>query len=161
LHLAVIEFIQKMNRLRMPEHLEYALPQALRVLQYFKEASDHALEVEHMMAGNHIPEAVQSDIHRLSQELYHVSNACESEWVGFDIEKVNRLESQLETTYNEVKMSILSAGSRMKLDVQTMLNLHDLIRNYKRVADQLSKAARYMDDFNKLLEHEPADSFNH
>lgn len=158
LHLAVIEFIQKMTRLRMPENLEYSLPQALRVLQYFKEASDHALEVEHMMSTIALPEAVKVDIHQLSQELYHLSNACESEWMGFDIEQVNQLETHLEHTYNEVKMSILSAGSQMKYDVQTMLNLHELIRNYKRMADQLSKAARFMDDFNKLLEHEPRNN---
>ncbi len=157
LHLEVVAYIQKMHRLHMPPNLEYSLPQALRVLQYFREASDHALMALHIKEQNNIDAINRQEIKLLEDSVYDLTLACDSEMVGFSLEKVNELEENVEKIYNKVKIAILTYGGQEKISVQTMLNLHEMIRNYKRVADQLSKAARHMDDFNKLIEHIPGE----
>ena len=157
LHLEVVAYIQKMHRLNMPPNLEYSLPQALRVLQYFREASEHALTALHIKEQNNITEAIHQELKLLEDAVYDLTLACDSETTGFSLEKVKECEDRVETTYNEVKIAILSFGGQEKISVQSMLNLHEMIRNYKRVADQLSKAAHHMDDYNKLIEHIPCE----
>ncbi len=157
LHLEVVAYIQKMHRLNMPPNLEYSLPQALRVLQYFREASEHAMVALRIKEQNNIHAFVASELKRLENAVLDLTVACDSEMVGFSLDRVRTLEDQVETTYNEVKIAILTFGGQEKISVQSMLNLHEMIRNYKRVADQLSKAAQHMDDFNKLIEHKPGD----
>lgn len=157
LHMEVVAYIQKMHRLNMPPNLEYAMPQALRVLQYFREASEHALIALHIKEQNNIQDSIKQELHRLEEAVYELTVACDSETLGFSLENVEQLEDRVEHTYNEVKIEILSHGSQEKISVQTMLNLHEMIRNYKRVSDQLGKAAHHMDNFNKLIEHKPGE----
>ena len=157
LHLEVVAYIQKMHRLHMPPNLEYSLPQALRVLQYFREASEHALTALHIKEQNNIDESVRKELKLLEDAVLELTIACDSEMVGFSLEKVEELEDRVEATYNQVKIAILTYGGQEKISVQAMLNLHEMIRNYKRVADQLGKAAHHMDDFNKLIEHIPGE----
>lgn len=157
LHMEVVAYIQKMHRLNMPPNLEYAMPQALRVLQYFREASEHALTALHIKEQNNIQDSIKQELHRLEEAVYDLTVACDSETTGFSLEKVEQLKEKVESIYNEVKIAILSHGSQEKISVQTMLNLHEMIRNYKRVGDQLGKAAHHMDNFNKLIEHIPGE----
>lgn len=155
LQLATVAFIQKMHRTRMPSNLEYALPQALRVLQYFREAADHVTTAGHSKQANHLSDTLKVEIERLEKALIKLIKACDSEVQDFDIKKVQHLEAEFEKVYDEVKITILSAGSREELSIQHMFDLHEMIRNYRRVAEQLSKAAIHMDDFNQLIEHAP------
>lgn len=157
LHMEVVAYIQKMHRLNMPPNLEYAMPQALRVLQYFREASEHALTALHIKEQNNIQESIHQELRRLEDAVYDLTVACDSESPDFTLERVEILEERVELIYNEVKLAILSHGSQDKISVQTMLNLHEMIRNYKRVADQLGKAAHHMDNFNKLIDHVPGE----
>lgn len=157
LHMEVVAYIQKMHRLNMPPNLEYAMPQALRVLQYFREASEHALTALHKKEQNNIQESIHQELRRLEDAVYDLTVACDSESPDFTLERVEILEERVELIYNEVKLAILSHGSQDKISVQTMLNLHEMIRNYKRVADQLGKAAHHMDNFNKLIDHVPGE----
>jgi phosphate:Na+ symporter len=157
LHLEVVAYIQKMHRLNMPPNLEYSLPQALRVLQYFREASEHAMAALHIKEQNNIHETVTPELKRLEDVVLELTLACDSETTGFSLDQVRSLEDQVEVTYNEVKIAILTLGGQEKISVQSMLNLHEMIRNYKRVADQLSKAAQHMDNFNKLIQHIPGE----
>lgn len=157
LHMEVVAYIQKMHRLNMPPNLEYAMPQALRVLQYFREASEHALTALHIKEQNNIQESIHQELRRLEDAVYDLTVACDSESPDFTLERVEILEGRVELIYNEVKLAILSHGSQDKISVQTMLNLHEMIRNYKRVADQLGKAAHHMDNFNKLIDHVPGE----
>jgi phosphate:Na+ symporter len=157
LHMEVVAYIQKMHRLNMPPNLEYTLPQALRVLQYFREASEHAMTALHIKEQNHLHEFIREELKHLEDAVYDLTLTCDSETVGFSLDRVVELEKLVESTYNEVKIAILSFGGQEKISVQSMLNLHEMIRNYKRVADQLSKAAHHMDDFNKLIEHVPGE----
>lgn len=157
LHMEVVAYIQIMHRLNMPPNLEYAMPQALRVLQYFREASEHALTALHIKEQNHIQDSLREELRRLEDVVYDLTVACDSENPDFSLESVELLENRVENIYNEVKIAILSHGSQEKISVQAMLNLHEMIRNYKRVADQLGKAAHHMDNFNKLIDHVPGE----
>jgi hypothetical protein len=80
---------------------------------------------------------------------------ADSEREGFTIELVNQYKKRLDSAYDEAKMTLLDAGSRGHVTISRMMVLHDLIRHFRRITDQLTKAAVFMDDFNKLIEHEP------
>lgn len=155
LNLKVAEFIQKMQRSGLAPDTEYVLPQALRVLQYFREASEHATEATSISISEIQAGKIRTTLENLVELLADFCRIADSEREGFSIELVNQYKERLDKAYDEAKMTLLDAGSKGQVTISRMMALHDLIRHYRRITDQLTKAAVFMDDFNKLIEHEP------
>jgi len=155
LNMKVADFIQKMQRSGLPPDTEYALPQALRVLQYFREASENGIEASSISVGELQVGRVREILDNFVELLAEFCRIADSEREGFSIEKVNEHKKRLDSAYDAAKMTLLDAGSRGQVTISRMMVLHDLIRHYRRITDQLTKAAVFMDDFNKLIEHVP------
>jgi phosphate:Na+ symporter len=155
LNLKVADFIQKMQRTGLPPDMEYVPSQALRVLQYFREAAEHGLEAASISHSDIQVERIRIVIDDMITLLSDFCRIADSEREGFSIDAVGDYHDRLETLYDKAKRTILDAGSRGEVTISRMMILHDLIRHYRRITDQLTKAATFMDDFNKLIEHEP------
>lgn len=155
LSLVVGEYIQKMQQQGFPPDLQYVLPQALRVLQYFSEARVHALESHAINKTEDLPSDIIQTIELMEELLKSFMLNADSELKGFSVEELEKLYRQLETAYEIAKRTILEAGSTGKIPITRMIALHEGIRAYRRIWDQLMKAAVYLNDFNKLIEHEP------
>lgn len=158
IHYATAEFIQKMQRSGFPKDQESVLPQALRVLEYFREAVQSSMEIAMMReAANQLPGHLNSTILAIRDDIQQLCRIADSELDQFDIAKVLKLQVQILEDYESFKSALLISAAQGEIQVPVMLQLHDKIRNYKYITDQLVKAAVYMDDFNKLIRHEPAD----
>ena len=152
----VVDYIGKMHRTDFPPDLEYVLPQALRITQYFSEARQHSVDafaIEHV--GVKLPKDIKETLRILKELMHSFMILADSERDDFSVLELNKLVVQLESSYETAKMTILKSGSSGIIPLKEMMNLHDIIRNYRRVWDQYMKAAVYMDDFNKLIEREP------
>lgn len=155
LSFVVAEYIQKMQRNGFPPDLEYVLPQALRVLQYFRETREHAIEAANIIKPGSIPANVAHTIETLEELLKSFLKLADSEMKGFSIENLEKFRKQLESAYELAKSTILKAGSNKTISLTVMMDLHEVIRNYRRIWDQVMKAAVYLNDFNHLIDHEP------
>lgn len=149
------EYIQKIQQNRFPGDLQYVLPQSLRVLQYFSEARSHALEGYAIDKTNNVSTDITNTIETLEELLKAFLTLSDSEKKGFSIQDLQKMYDQLESSYEISKNVILNAGSRGVISISRMIELHDAIRSYRRIWEQLMKAAVYLNDFNILLEHEP------
>lgn len=157
LSMIVGDYIQKMQRQGYPPDLQYVLPQSLRVLQYFSEARVHALESLAVNKTDELPNDVILTIETLEELLKAFINNSDSELKGFSVDELEKLYRQLETAYEISKRTILEAGSKGKIPIARMISLHDGIRAYRRIWDQLMKAAVFLNDFNNLIDHEPGE----
>lgn len=156
LNATVGEYIQKMQRSDYPPDLEYVMPQALRIMQYFSEARERSVEAATIeRSGIKLPHDVRETVRVLKDLMQSFMKLADSEKEGFSVEELKRLEKQLESAYETAKMTVLKSGSTGTIPINEMVNLHDIIRNYRRVWDQYMKAAVYLDDFNHLIEREP------
>jgi len=158
LHVSIAEFIQKLQRRDLPESLDHALPQALRVLGYFREAADESLA-----SRNHAPDevslnpALREKIIQLELDLRKLCHIADSELEGFLLDDVNQLFVEIQDHYESAKQSLLYSSTRGLLAVPDMLKVHDYLRELRRISEQLTKAARHMNDFNELLNHAPGE----
>lgn len=150
------EYVQKMQSSDLDPESQEVLPNALRVMQYFSEARQHALESAAIVqSGVKLPQDVQESFKILKNLMQSFLKKADSEKAGFSIEELARLVQQLESTYESVKSTVLRSGSEGRIPIAEMVVLHDIIRGYRRTWDQCFKAAMYMDAFNKLIDHEP------
>lgn len=150
------EYIQKLQSRDLGEEAQEMLPGALRVMQYFSEARQHALESAAIVqSGVKLPAEVEESIKILKKLLRSFMKQADSEKAGFSITELAKLVQQLESSYESAKSTVLKAGSSGTIPIPEMVVLHDIIRGYRRSWDQCFKAAMYMDGFNKLIDHEP------
>jgi phosphate:Na+ symporter len=158
LHLLIGSYIQKMQRDEFPEELEDTLPQGLRVLGYFRESVEVATEIA--PATNRLDSlnpALRERISSLEKMVLTLCHIADSEIPEFRLQNVNELELYFEDEYERAKSSLLNSGSRGKLSMTDMLLWHDFIRGLRRTVNQLCKAARHMDEFNRLIDHIPGE----
>lgn len=149
-------YVQKLQSSDLDPASQEMLPNALRVMQYFTEVRQHALESAAIVqSGVKLPQDVQESFKILKNLMQSFLKKADSEKAGFSIEELARLVQQLESTYESVKSTVLRAGSEGRIPIAEMVVLHDIIRGYRRTWDQCFKAAMYMDAFNKLIDHEP------
>ncbi len=149
------EYIQKMQQIGIPNDMEIVLPQSLRVLQYFSEARGHAIIASKIPRAASLPGSVNTTIEILEELMRSFMKITDSEKSGFSVSQIREMVQQMESSYEIAKNAILQAGSKGDISIQQMVDLHEQIRNYRRIWDQLSKAAYYLDQFNQLIEHEP------
>ena len=152
---SVIEYLQKIKTSGLPEDLEQVVPDALRVIQYLSDARINAVESEKNKTKGVLPADIEKSLITLRKMLVSFARISDSESTEFSVDELSKLQTQLEELYQTLKKLILSETSRGELKLETMLEVHEQIRNYRRIWDQLYKAAVYLDGFNKLIEREP------
>lgn len=157
LHLNIAEFIPRIQGSGLPTDKEYAMPQALRVLEYFREAVLQAEEYHKLQLPDKISDTLRVAISKIEADLLTLCLHADSEIDSFNLDEVRTLQNQLLDDYESFKTVMLTESARSQIPLQSMLTLHDRIRILKSITDQLVKAAIYMDDFNKLIEHDPVD----
>ncbi len=157
LHLNIAEYIPRIQGSGLPSDKEYAMPQALRVLEYFREAVLLAEEYQKIELPEKISETLRVSISKIEADLLTICLRADSEIDSFSLDEVKELQEKLLVDYESFKIVMLTESARSQIPLQSMLTLHDRIRILKSITDQLVKAAIYMDDFNKLIEHNPVD----
>lgn len=155
LNMGTAEFISTVQGVGMPDHLEHVLPDALRVLNYFEDAADRAmmgLSLKPKSKLNPQSAKIWDDI----RNTYGIFlGEADSETEGFNIDQLHERLNELEKKYQSFKTKLLTEGASNTLPVREMVAWLDYGSTMRRSWDQLYKAARYMDEFNQLIERIP------
>jgi phosphate:Na+ symporter len=149
---AVGEYTQLLQRARLPAELDEQLPNALRVSRYYLEAS----ELAELVASGRL-ELVPPKDPQLAQELAQFVAQARSltqlagiEVPDYTVDRLGERIEGLEARYQQLKASLLAAGSAGVLPVNDLVSTLDWLSNVRRVAEQIERGARFLSQLRAL-----------
>ncbi|MGY6518081.1 MAG: Na/Pi cotransporter family protein [Lysobacteraceae bacterium] len=124
--------------------VEQALPNAVRVAQYYRGVGDRSVELARLPRPREIDPALAEaldELHALALQTLDVADPalCEP-----DPEAVDAARAAFEEAYQALKGRLLRAGGRGELGPGALVRLLDRESALRRIIDQSSKAARYL-----------------
>lgn len=124
--------------------VEQALPNAVRVAQYYRGVGDRSVELARLPRPREFDPALAEaldELHALALQTLDVADPalCEP-----DPEAVDAARAAFEEAYQALKGRLLRAGGRGELGPGALVRLLDRESALRRIIDQSSKAARYL-----------------
>ncbi|UCH52381.1 MAG: hypothetical protein JSW09_07055, partial [Pseudomonadota bacterium] len=145
---AVGEYSKLLQHSHLPAELDHVLPNALRVSRYYTETAElsetiaralsHAAPLPAFDIGNRI-----NEFKAAIAGLIEVANV---EGDGYDGEALARELDRLQERYQTLKGELLRAGTDGRVPVRQMVDTLDMLSNVRRTAEQVTKAARRLED---------------
>ena len=125
--------------------VDAALPDAVRVVQYYRAVADRAAELGRLPPPSAPPEALAAQLLALQVAADHALDAADPGQAGdCDVEAIQRASAAFEEVYQQSKAALLRAGSRGTLSAAALVRALDRISMMRRMIDQACKAARYL-----------------
>jgi phosphate:Na+ symporter len=159
---AVGGFVGSLQRSKLPAELDGALPAALRVARYYSEAAELATLLAAQRRGQ-TPldtEKVASEIALFTADVSALLVAADVGLAAYTPESCATRLAALEEEYAALKASLLQAGTREDVPVRRMVEELDALSNVRRMAQQIERGARHLDDMVARLE-EPEGAMSH
>jgi len=146
LELEVGNFINLIRRGNLPEALDHALPNALRVTSYYREVADVSLRVAKIQQQSRLMTntALAQEIGLYKQHVVKLLDLTDVAREDYALEECAALFQETEEMYRHLKSSLLKAGTKALLPVGLMVSLIDLMSDIRRIADQIEKGALYL-----------------
>lgn len=120
-----------------------ALPQAVRVAQYFRGMAERALELVRTPSPGELPVAQAAAIAELRAAADQVLAAADPQQ-GPDLTTLDAAQARFDALYPQVKGELLRAGSRGEIGAAALVRALDRASALRRLLDQAGKAARYL-----------------
>jgi len=143
---AVGDFSAWLSRRNLPKELDVALPNALRVSRYFSEMAELSVMVEAGLLK--IPslddEVLSGQTSHFKSQVVKLLKLADVEKTGMDFEECSRQLQKVENEYQQLKASLLRAGSEGRLSVRLVIDHLDILSNIRRMAQQSEKSLRYL-----------------
>ena len=159
LNLAVGEFAGGIHRQDSDTLLSAALPNALRVAQYFVNVAEHALEFHQSIAKAQIEdEKLAQEGHQLRAEAINFLKLFDTgeDSNEPDYAAIREAAEAFEKHYDSGKNHILIAGARGQIRSSHMAAVLEQLNALHRIIKQSTKAARYLEAFYQAV-HPDAD----
>lgn len=148
------EYTVEIQRSHLAEDISSALPNGLRVLRYYEEVAEAALEIAD--AQQQIEEVrdprIASLIAAFRSEVVTIVVESNALAEGYDATVAQERLDVLESHYQALKASLLRAGADEHIQLQQMvvqLEQHSLIR---RLLEQTVKGAQHLFELNRLAQ---------
>jgi phosphate:Na+ symporter len=153
INLAVGEFAAGIHRQESDSLLSAALPNALRVAQYWVNVGEHALELQHTVGKAVI------DLPALAEEVHHLRAEAvaflglfdppgtDSQKTGY--QTILSAGESFEKLYDSTKNHILIAGARGQISPSRMAAVLEQLNAVHRLITQSRKAAYYLELYNQ------------
>lgn len=149
---AIRNYCVKMQHMDLPVQVATKLPQALRVIQYFRKTVNIIEEVaqEHALLDHSLPEQTRESASRFRREIKDALNVahtpCSPEFLD-----LQQLIQELYDHYHELKEKLLELGAKGELDLNRMVALLDYYSHMRMMCEQAAKGTTYWAD---LRSHE-------
>lgn len=153
------EFSTRMQRSDLPGELDDALPNALRVSRYYLEAVNLADELSHQQArlSELSDPALARETADFKSEVATLVQHAAIEAEDYSQPACSEQLGKIQQAYQQLKAHFLRAGTEDRLSVQQMVEWLDHISHIRRIAEQLEKGARYLDDLKRPRPEGSAD----
>lgn len=146
LEMEVAGFINLVRRGDLPETLDHVLPNALRVTSYYREIADVSLRIAGLQQQRRNMEnsELADEISAYKKNVVKLLELANVEREGYSEEECAAFFSETEEMYKHLKSSLLKAATKNILPVSQMVFQIDLMSDIRRLADQVEKAAHYL-----------------
>lgn len=142
---AMGDFIAQLQRRAIPLEVAEALPQVLRISQYYDDMTRRALEIANLRASLP-PDTADPHLSEPLEKLRHTAGrllrSTDPEGDAFHPGYYEPLLQQAQTEYQSLKDLLLRTGSEGRLSVRQMAARLDQISSLRRALEQAVKAAR-------------------
>lgn len=137
---AIRKYCIKMQDLDLPEPVAAKLPDALRVLQYFRKSVNIIDEVsqEHALLDHQLPGVASHTARDFRREIRDVLNVAHTPCAP-EFDTLKQLTDELHDQYHELKAELLRIGAEGRLDLDRMVALLDYYSHMRMMCEQAAK----------------------
>ncbi|MFC4728105.1 Na/Pi cotransporter family protein [Coralloluteibacterium thermophilus] len=121
--------------------VDAALPNAVRVAQYYRGMAERAEELGRTRLAADLPPDQQALVDRLHRDGQAVLDASQPRSGTLDLAALDAASAGFEAAYQEIKATLLRAGGRGELGPATLVRILDRASFLRRILDQARKAA--------------------
>lgn len=141
---AIRKYCVKMQHLDLPEPVASKLPQALRVIQYYRKCVNIIDEVsqEHALLDHNLPEEAHATARKFRREVKDILNVAHTP-CSPEFNELEQLTQELHDRYHDLKEELLKLGAQGELDLSRMVAMLDYYSHMRLMCEQAAKGTTY------------------
>jgi phosphate:Na+ symporter len=159
LEISVGDFVNRMQRSNLPEELDDALPNCLRIAGYYASMTELATMIAKKQ-GEIQPlqdEGIAELFNNFKVTVVKMAKASDVELEGFNLETCENSLQKVIDEYHDLKNILLRLSTQGVLHVRQFAALQDMISYMRRLAELAAKAARYLAGLTQFAELKTGD----
>jgi len=159
LEISVGDFVNRMQRSNLPEELDDALPNCLRIAGYYASITELAAMIAKKQ-GEIQPlqdEGIAELFNNFKVTVVKMAKASDVELEGFNLETCENSLQMVIDEYHDLKNILLRLSTQGVLHVRQFVALQDTISYMRRLAELAAKAARYLAGLTQFAELKTGD----
>ena len=159
LETSVGDFVNRMQRSNLPEELDDALPNCLRIAGYYASITELAAMIAKKQ-GEVQPlqdEGIAELFNNFKGTVVKMAKASDVELEGFNLETCENSLKKVIDEYHDLKNILLRSSTQGVLPVRQFVALQDMISYMRRLAELAAKAARYLAELTQFAELKTGD----
>ena len=159
LEISVGDFVNRMQRSNLPEELDDALPNCLRIAGYYASITELASMIAKKQ-GEIQPlqdEGIAELFNNFKVTVVKMAKASDVELEGFNLETCENSLQMVVDEYHDLKNILLRLSTQGVLHVRQFVALQDMISYMRRLAELTAKAARYLAGLTQFAELKTED----
>lgn len=159
LEISVGDFVNRMQRSNLPEELDDALPNCLRIAGYYASITELAAMIAKKQ-GEIQPlrdEGIAELFNNFKVTVVKMAKASDVELEGFNLETCENSLQMVIDEYHDLKNILLRLSTQGVLHVRQFVALQDMISYMRRLAELTVKAARYLAGLTQFAELKTGD----
>lgn len=148
---AIRKYCIKMQHLDLPDSVASKLPQALRVVQYFRKTVNIISEVsqEHALLDHQLPQHAANSAQNFRREVSEILNVAHTP-CSPEFESLEQLMHGLHDHYYDLKEELLKIGAQGDLDLSRMVSLLDYYSHMRLMCEQAAKGTTYWSELRDI-----------
>lgn len=154
LNLQVSEFASGIARASGVSDVSNTLPDALRVGNYLVDVAEHAGELANLQARVEISEpelaVTRQHLWACAINLLDLTQVDQTTW---NLDHMQEVHGSFEADYQSFKVQLLRAGTAAKITPRQMVTLLEQMSALRRIVDQATKSAFYLDHYVQQVNH--------
>ncbi|MCC5861543.1 MAG: Na/Pi cotransporter family protein [Gammaproteobacteria bacterium] len=153
LNIALAEFASGISRSENEPQLSVRLPDGLRVGNYLVDVCEHAVEVSRLQPQIELrDEALAGAANSLRAHAAALLELTAVDHEDFDLDALQAARGAFEAEYQSLKAQLLRAGTSGGLPARRMASALEQFSAIRRIVDQATKAADYLQRFTSPSE---------
>jgi phosphate:Na+ symporter len=152
LSVAVSDFISRLERGVLGTEVSAQLTKVLRAEQHLLACGDQALLIAKMQASVEkvMDEKLMAELFNYRAEVVSLMEISNPENTDFSFADCELQLDRVQTTYDEVKASLLQAGVERRIAISIMMDNIDQNSRIRRMARQMLKAMHYLSQLSMI-----------